>query len=59
MTPCKKLEEVRNRALRFIRLEEDKKTQSRKTPPSITLTGRINIPPKNPIELNLLKIHEP
>lgn len=25
MTPCKQLDEVRNRALRFNRLEEDKK----------------------------------
>ena len=30
MTPCKKLDEVRNIALRFIRLEEYKKIQKRK-----------------------------
>jgi hypothetical protein len=30
MNPCRKLDEVRNRALRFIRLEEDKKIQEYK-----------------------------
>lgn len=29
MTPCMKMDEVRNRALRFIRLEEDMKIQKR------------------------------
>jgi hypothetical protein len=31
MNPCRTLEEVRTRAMRFIRLEDDKKTQERLT----------------------------
>ena len=33
MTPCRRLDEVRSRALRFIRLEEDKEIQKRSNPP--------------------------
>ena len=34
MTPCKRLDEVRSRALRFIRLEEDKEIQRKSSAPT-------------------------
>ena len=34
MTPCNRMDEVRSRALRFIRLEEDNEIQKRSNPPS-------------------------
>ncbi|KAL4553980.1 hypothetical protein LXL04_039903 [Taraxacum kok-saghyz] len=34
MTPCKKLDEVRSRAIRFIRLEEDKEIQRKSNAPT-------------------------
>ena len=34
MTPCKRLDEVRSRALRFIRLEEDKEIQRKSSTPT-------------------------
>ena len=34
MNPCGKLEEVRSKAIRFIRLEEDKEVQKRTTTPN-------------------------
>ncbi|XP_023733891.1 uncharacterized protein LOC111881731 [Lactuca sativa] len=34
MTQCKRMDEVRSRALRFIRLEEEKEIQKRSNPPS-------------------------
>ncbi|KAL4562281.1 hypothetical protein LXL04_034480 [Taraxacum kok-saghyz] len=34
MTPCKKLDEVRSRAIRFIRLEEDKEIQRKSSAPT-------------------------
>lgn len=34
MTPCRRTDEVRSTALRFIRLEEEKKIQKRSKPPS-------------------------
>lgn len=46
MTPSKKLNEVRNRALKLIKLEEDKKIRIRQTTPTIILARRMNLPPK-------------
>ena len=34
MTPCKKLDEVRSRTIRFIRLEEDKEVQRKSSTPN-------------------------
>ena len=34
MTPCKRVDEVRSRALRFIRLEEDKEIQRKSSAPT-------------------------
>lgn len=53
MTPCKKLDEVGTRALRFIRLEEDKKIQKSTNTSYDHLTRKMCLPPKSLIELNL------
>ena len=54
MTPCKRMDEVRSRTLRFIRLEEDMKFRRGPTLQTHTkiLIGRSIPQPKDPINQN-------